>query len=1281
MSGAPVIMVPTPDRWAQQDLAKVIRNASRTIALVGFPNSGKTSYLVGLGKVLRSPQVSGRWRIVGSSQDIFQHVQELLRFEQRGESWEATDPRMAPKPLNLFTAKRKGLLHWQTSAFDTSGEHYLAMAGGLEMQDSTPAAQHAETLRREVLPKCPGILALIDCSLGPNALAEQVNLYCSLLNRVHGFAYDQATMVGRLRPGAGREGVRRIPVAVAVTKVDLLDGVEVRLRADECAYLKYVRSRGRSPADAGIADADSPVVGYTIRTAVFLDRQKHPDPAEAQAVLEDFVCFRMRALAEMVANMRLSDLYDVRLFPVSAWGKRLDQNQLGVEVRPSMEDIDPARILDPMFWLMEKVHHTRVQKIVKRTLKVAAWAVAAVLALGPGLFWALYGAARYFQGSGSLGAAATMATLAGKHPYARFVQRYWEPRSQRKLAALDFAVATALRRAGDVEGSRSLAAEAKDLGVDSRDVDDLEAEMMEDALTEAEKKAPPPAEAWEIGKSLLAVQARRGPAAFSKSVVDMCRILGAARLGADLRDDLERTARSDPSLLSAEARRRLTRAVAASFLHQATAKRDLSGSSVIELEHLQHLARQADRNARQSGEPDVMAQCRTALVAVNEALVRRRLAEANAVLGAGQIDTAMRNWDSALQAAQESPALAGDLRGRSEDLARKFRDFGKAAKDKPEVWFRALECSYVVWKEIAAPRDVLSPLAGELCPPLVAQIERLGPEPADRVKGRAMLVRLHEMWRDCQPPAPELAQEMSTGLSRLLEAGKLDADGLQGLQMGWAVLSRLLQHYQTKAAWDAALAVLPVCLGDPNVPRDDAMKRIVSLVGAMKSQLAEGAGEEPALAARCRALSRAADLARTAGAGKLDAEVKDLAALECLASLALVDVLSRDPANRVKAQELLKRAADLWRQEKLASSPWAQNVEARLQKLLDEGKIALETLGDFSLTWKVCLELFKKSLPPDYDKARKRPQDFDQAMKYLQTALADPAFPKDQARACLAEPLNLIKQAFYQGPPDPNTCRAWLDRIAADANRAGQAELSKEAGLLNRHLDRVGGMALVKRVAGDPATAFYIDKAEVTVGQYRDFLTELGSEAGKFDPNYAGIGEDCRFDEPNYFSAYQYNGRKDLVDQSPVIGVSCVHARKYAEFHGKRLPRRDELEFLAGRIDPNKVDPKKLNIQKAQTKVAPARNQEFSDDAWGEVVGIVGNVREWCDDRKAPPGKAAVFGLSWFDPITYDWRQVEWESPDYRDHHTGFRCAVNVLPEGVAPPTAPATSQPVPGPR
>ncbi len=148
---------------------------------------------------------------------------------------------------------------------------------------------------------------------------------------------------------------------------------------------------------------------------------------------------------------------------------------------------------------------------------------------------------------------------------------------------------------------------------------------------------------------------------------------------------------------------------------------------------------------------------------------------------------------------------------------------------------------------------------------------------------------------------------------------------------------------------------------------------------------------------------------------------------------------------------------------------------------------------------------------------------------------------------------------------------------------------------------------------------FYIDKHEVTVQEYCDFLND--GNAGYWTPGSARIERD-------------ENGRfvpaGSEFAQFPVSEVNYYQAQGYAEWAGKRLPTEAEWEYAAG--GPQGRTYPWGNEEPDQTRtgfggpIKPVGS--FPKGATPEgVLDLLGNVTEWCADvysedyyRKAPPG-------------------------------------------------------------
>lgn len=193
------------------------------------------------------------------------------------------------------------------------------------------------------------------------------------------------------------------------------------------------------------------------------------------------------------------------------------------------------------------------------------------------------------------------------------------------------------------------------------------------------------------------------------------------------------------------------------------------------------------------------------------------------------------------------------------------------------------------------------------------------------------------------------------------------------------------------------------------------------------------------------------------------------------------------------------------------------------------------------------------------------------------------------------------------------------------------------------------------------AQGFYMDKYEVTIGQYKQFLDALA--AGWVDAN-APAEERRRLRDYrplNWETIWQianaggeYLGTRINL-QTPVFNVDYYDASAYARWAGKRLPTEIEWELAArgtdARLYPwgNQFNAKRLNSGADYVPSDPKKHGKI--DGWGawspvgekykdlspyRVVGMAGNVAEFTativDDPKRAGRKAVVVrGASYFD--------------------------------------------------
>jgi iron(II)-dependent oxidoreductase len=186
---------------------------------------------------------------------------------------------------------------------------------------------------------------------------------------------------------------------------------------------------------------------------------------------------------------------------------------------------------------------------------------------------------------------------------------------------------------------------------------------------------------------------------------------------------------------------------------------------------------------------------------------------------------------------------------------------------------------------------------------------------------------------------------------------------------------------------------------------------------------------------------------------------------------------------------------------------------------------------------------------------------------------------------------------------------------------------------------------------------FFIDKYEVTVENYKRFLTET------------------RRTKPKFLENPRYNSPKQ-----PIVGVTWYDSADYCSWEGKRLPTEAEWEKAArgddGRRYPwgNNFDPNSANVQGKEDAFrysSPVGKFPNGKSPYG-VMDMAGNVFEWTQNWYRPlPGNEhhnemydqklkVIKGGSWKANMdlarsALRGKQFPYQSTD----HVGFRCVKN----------------------
>jgi len=230
---------------------------------------------------------------------------------------------------------------------------------------------------------------------------------------------------------------------------------------------------------------------------------------------------------------------------------------------------------------------------------------------------------------------------------------------------------------------------------------------------------------------------------------------------------------------------------------------------------------------------------------------------------------------------------------------------------------------------------------------------------------------------------------------------------------------------------------------------------------------------------------------------------------------------------------------------------------------------------------------------------------------------------------------------------------------------------------------------------------FYIDKHEVTIGQYAQFLEFLEKnpgQAAKFDSpeqpkgkSHLPVGwadmKELNPPQPGYYARAKAWGKYQeaaLDVNSPVFGVDWFDAVAYAKWKGRRLPTEEEWEKAARGTDGrtfswgSTADPSRANTGQDISPNPKMGGEKDGFKRWNPVdakkgdkspfgmLGASGNVSEWTASLVQSPeggGKLPVIrGGNWKNPEATVTRRVLKLMDLQQDDALGFRTASDSPP-------------------
>lgn len=361
----------------------------RSVALLGLPSSGKTSYLYALTHT--SARGRHRW-IIGL------HTKEFERLTGDPNERQEGTPVGEFRPARLFEMSRPwlgalGLRRGPGPAREVvipeiAGETVERYALGRELKE---AERTAVGKLKAYLHHSDEVLFLvgIDGAQGTGRLRPE-SVEAAMLGSVKALR----TVLKDMQDG--RERDEPIFVSLLVTKRDRLRGTpmdRVRLRSAESALARLARRPGfRWLASEGLVVDGGEEVAFGINDVCGHARARHDLDVQEAAAADFLRCHAPRAAADL-ADLAAQPGISLRLLTIAPYGAQsLDAS--GAAVFPPVTKITPSLVFESLEDLVERRFRRQARtRIAWLTAALAAVLVVAV-AFGPAWTWHFRGKAR-----------------------------------------------------------------------------------------------------------------------------------------------------------------------------------------------------------------------------------------------------------------------------------------------------------------------------------------------------------------------------------------------------------------------------------------------------------------------------------------------------------------------------------------------------------------------------------------------------------------------------------------------------------------------------------------------------------------------------------------------------------------------------------------------------------------------------------------------------------------------------------------------------------------------